>query len=55
MRIIENERPEPARHPSLPTLRGDLLLMHPPALFDFRQRRDEETDFSVTRTGKLTR
>ena len=25
---------------SLPTLRGDLLLLHAPAFFDFRERRD---------------
>ncbi|MFQ5738988.1 MAG: cobalamin-dependent protein [Acidobacteriota bacterium] len=28
------------QRPSLPTLRADLLLLHPPAVFDFRERRD---------------
>jgi clorobiocin biosynthesis protein CloN6 len=27
-------------HSSLPTLQADLLLLHPPAFFDFRERRD---------------
>ena len=39
MRSVENENVVGERS-ALPTLRADLLLIHAPAFFDFRKRRD---------------